>query len=42
MIETCKLNNIEPHCYLTQTLSAISTRPRKSRIEELLPWELRL
>lgn len=38
LIETCKLNDIEPHGYLTQTLSAIVGGHKQSRIKELLPW----
>jgi len=40
LIETCKLNGIEPHGYLTQTLTAIVNGHKQSRIEELLPWEM--
>jgi transposase len=40
LIETCKLNGIEPHGYLTQTLTAIVNGHKQSRIEELLPWTL--
>lgn len=38
LIETCKLNDIEPQGYLTQTLSAIAGGHKQSRIAELLPW----
>lgn len=38
LIETCKLNNIEPHSYLTNTLTAIVNGHKQSQIEELLPW----
>ena len=38
LIETCKLNGIEPHRYLAQTLSAIVNGHRQSQIEELLPF----
>jgi transposase len=38
LIETCKLNQIEPHAYLTATLSAIVNGHRQSQIDELLPW----
>lgn len=40
LIETCKLNGVEPHGYLTQILTAIVNRHKQSRIEELLPWNL--
>ena len=38
LIETCKLNGIEPHAYLTSVLTAIINDHRQSRIEDLLPW----
>jgi transposase len=38
LIETCKLNSIDPHAYLTATLSAIVNGHKQSRIDDLLPW----
>ena len=38
LIETCKLNAIDPHAWLDSTLSAIATGHMQSRVEELLPW----
>ncbi len=38
LIETCKLNTIDPHAWLTGTLTAIVNGHKQSRIEELLPW----
>ena len=38
LIETAKLNKIEPQAYLTATLNAIVTGHKQSRIEQLLPW----
>jgi len=38
LIETCKLNGIEPHAYLTATLSAIVNGHKQSQIDDLLPW----
>ena len=38
LIETCKLNAIEPHAYLTQTLRAIVNGHKQSQIDGLLPW----
>ena len=38
LIETCKLNGIEPHAYLTAILSAIVNGHKQSQIDELLPW----
>lgn len=38
LIETCKLNAVEPHAYLTDTLTAIVNGHKQSQIAELLPW----
>jgi transposase len=38
LIETAKLNNIEPHAYLTATLEAIINGHKQSQIKQLLPW----
>ncbi|CAN7731896.1 IS66 family transposase [Rhizobium sp. LjRoot98] len=38
LVETCKLNSVDPQAYLTATLTAIVEGYRQSRIEELLPW----
>ncbi len=38
LIETCKLNKIEPHGYLTRVLTDIVNGHKQSQIEELLPW----
>jgi len=38
LIETCKLNGIEPHNYLTGVLTAIVNGHRQSDIDALLPW----
>lgn len=38
VIETCKLNSVDPLAYLTSTLAAIVNGHRQSRIDELLPW----
>ena len=38
LIETCKLNRIEPHSYLTRTLTAIIYRHKQNDINQLLPW----
>ncbi len=38
LIETCKLNRVEPHAYLTETLSDIVNGHKQSKINELLPW----
>jgi transposase len=41
LIETCKLNNIEPHAYLAAILRAIVNDHKQSKIEDLLPWNYR-
>ena len=38
LIETCKLNAVDPHAWLTSTLSAIAGGHKQSRITDLLPW----
>jgi IS66 C-terminal element/Transposase IS66 family len=39
LIETCKLNHIDPQRYLHYVLERIADHPI-NRIEELLPWNL--
>ena len=41
LIETCKLNGIEPHAYLTATPTAIVNGHKQSGIEDLLPWNFK-
>jgi len=38
LIETCKLNAVEPHAWLTKTLTAIANGHKQAQIEQLLPW----
>lgn len=38
LIETCKLNAVDPQIYLTAKLTAIVNGHKQSRIDELLPW----
>ena len=38
LIETCKLNAIDPYAYLRTTLTAIANKPPKPRIDDLMPW----
>ena len=38
LVETCKLNAIEPNAYLTATLTAIVNGHKQSQIDDLLPW----
>ena len=39
LIETCKLNAIDPYAYLRETLTAIANGHPASRIDSLMPWE---
>ena len=38
LIETCKLNAVDPHAYLTDILERIVNGHPQSRIDELMPW----
>ena len=38
LIETCKLNRIGPHGYLSDSLTAIARGHKQTDINELLPW----
>ena len=37
LIETCKINSVDPLAYLTATLTAIANGHPRSRLDELLP-----
>lgn len=41
LIETCKINGIEPFAYLKATLEALANGHPQSRLDELLPWSFR-
>ena len=41
LIETAKMNGVEPYAYLKATLEAIAAGHPASKIDELLPWGLR-
>ena len=41
LIETCKLNKIEPHSYITGVLTAIVNGHKQKHIDQLLPWNFR-
>ena len=41
LIETCKMNGIDPQAWLTATLTAIVQGHKQSQIEDLLPWNYR-
>lgn len=38
LIETCKMNGIEPHGWLRSTLEITAAGRPQSRVRELLPW----
>lgn len=38
LVETCKLNAVDPQAYLTGTLTAIVNGHKQSRVDDLLPW----
>lgn len=38
VIETCKLNGVDPYAYLRDTLTAIAQGHSTTRIDELMPW----
>jgi transposase len=41
LIETCKLNKIEPHSYITGVLTAIVNGHKQKNIDQLLPWNFK-
>lgn len=41
LIETCKINGVEPFAYLKSTLEAIAAGHPKNRIDDLLPWNFK-
>jgi len=38
LVETCKLNDVDPYAYLRDTLEVIAAGHPQSRLDELLPW----
>jgi hypothetical protein len=38
LIETCKLNGVEPYAYLQDILTRLVAGHPVSRLDELLPW----
>ena len=38
LIETCKLNAVNPHAWLADTLTRLVNRWPASRIDDLMPW----
>ena len=41
LIETCKLNKIEPHSYLAGVLTAIVNGHKQKHIDQLLTWNFK-
>jgi transposase len=41
LIETCKLNDVDPLAYMTDVLTRIVNRHPNSQIDQLLPWAYR-
>lgn len=41
LIETCKIDGIEPFAYLKATLEALANGHPQSRLGDLLPWSFR-
>lgn len=39
LIETCRLNSVDPHAWLAATLQAIVNGHKQSKIDELMPWK---
>jgi len=38
LVETCKLNGIDPEAYLAETITKIVQGHPQSRLHELMPW----
>lgn len=38
LIETCKLQGVEPHSFLSDVLTAIADGHKQTDMKELLPW----
>ena len=38
LITTAKMNDVDPHASMTQTLERIANRWPNSRVDELMPW----
>jgi hypothetical protein len=41
LVETCKLNAVNPHAWLTDTLTKLVSRWPAARIDDLMPWACR-
>jgi hypothetical protein len=42
LVETCKLNEVEPQSYLADVISRIVHGHPQSRLDELLPWAYKI
>ena len=42
LVETAKINGIQPFAYLKATLEAIARGHPQSRIDDLMPWNFKL
>jgi hypothetical protein len=38
LVETCKLNGVDPHAYLVDVITRIVVGHPQSQLDELLPW----
>ncbi|MBN8839030.1 MAG: transposase domain-containing protein, partial [Sphingomonadales bacterium] len=38
LIECCKLNAVNPHAWLTDTLTSLARGHPANRVGELMPW----
>jgi transposase len=38
LIENCKLSGINPHTWLTKTLSSLANGHHANRVDQLMPW----
>jgi hypothetical protein len=38
LVETCKLNDVDPYAYLADVIARIVNGHPQSRIDDLLPW----
>ena len=38
LIETCKLNGVDPQAYMTDVLTKIANGHLASKLDELMPW----
>ena len=41
LIETCKMNGVEPYAWMQSTLEKIAKGHPQSKIQELLPWNFK-